>query len=174
MCYHQARSARFIGHCWGRGWGDATENLFQTAIINNRFGSLPRRRICDKKYNFYPSVRFISGGDSVEYGGGVEEQNKQTKHKLCADHSGGTTAEKVDLHHFFVHKIKSIQKTHTVYNRAQIDDKRSPLRRLIHSVDALHSFSSMIKNHRANFDNLLTFQQCPNHNCSNYCIATLK
>lgn len=75
MCYHQARSARFIGHCWGRGWRDATQNLLQTSIIN-RFGTIPGRRICDKTYNFYYSARFNSGGDSGVWGRG--DRAKQT------------------------------------------------------------------------------------------------
>ncbi len=84
MCYHQARSARFIGHCWGRGWRDATENLLQTSIIN-RLGSFPVRRICGTEksttfFLFFCASRFRWG--TVVHGGGVEEQkNKQTKHK---------------------------------------------------------------------------------------------
>lgn len=83
MCYHQAGSARFIGHCWGRGWRDATENLLQTSIIN-RLGSFPLRRICGTQkiqhFLFLFASRFRWG--TVARGGGVEEQkNKQTQHR---------------------------------------------------------------------------------------------
>lgn len=82
MCYHQTGSARFIGHCWGRGWRDATENLLQTSIINH-LGSFPLRRICGTKkvqlFLFLCASRFRWG--AVVRGGGVNEQkNKQTKH----------------------------------------------------------------------------------------------
>lgn len=93
MCYHQARGARFIGHCWGRRWRDATDNLLQTSIING-LGTFPVRRICGTQkvqLLFFCSSRFRWGGETVVRGGGVEKhtrarthtkkkQNKQTKH----------------------------------------------------------------------------------------------
>lgn len=85
MCYHQARSARFIGHCWGRGWRDASENLLQTSIIN-RLGSFPLRRICgtQRSTTFIPLCESFQVGDSVAWGrgrGGEKNPNKQTKHR---------------------------------------------------------------------------------------------
>lgn len=85
MCYHQARSARFIGHCWGRGWGDASENLLQTSIIN-RLGSFPLRRICgtERSTTFIPLCESFQVGDSVAWGrgrGGGQKNKTKTKPK---------------------------------------------------------------------------------------------
>lgn len=60
MCYHQARRAWFIGHCWGRGWRDATKNLLQTSIINS-IGTLPGSRIICRRCLLAIGVRFFKG-----------------------------------------------------------------------------------------------------------------
>lgn len=80
MCDHEARSARFIGHRWGRGRGDATENLLQTSIIN-RLGSVSVRWICgtERIFNFYSSVRVVSGGGQCCVGEGRRSREKKKK-----------------------------------------------------------------------------------------------
>ena len=108
MCYHEARSARFIGHCWGRGWRDAAENLLQTSVIN-RLGSFPLRRICgtDKKklFLFLCASRFrwwwwwcwgCWGGDSGAWGKGSRGAKKQTNKTQAASYKSSqtTTPEK--------------------------------------------------------------------------------
>lgn len=85
MCYHQAGSARFVGHCGGRGWRDATENLLQTSIINH-LSSFTLRRICGtKKYNFFfiiPLCESLQVG-AVVHGGGVPEQKTNKQNTGC-------------------------------------------------------------------------------------------
>lgn len=102
MCYHQTGSARFIGHCWGRGWRDATENLLQTSIINH-LGSFPLRRICGtKKYNFFiPLCESFQVGGSGAWGRG-EGAKKQTNKTLAASYKSSQTRtpEKVDRRYF--------------------------------------------------------------------------
>lgn len=104
MCYHQARSARFIGHCWGRGWRDATENLLQTSIIN-RLGSFPLRRIygTEKSTTFIPLCESFQVGDSGAWGRGRgAEKTKQTNKTQAASYNSShtTTPEKVDRRYF--------------------------------------------------------------------------
>lgn len=116
MCYHQARGARFIGHCWGRRWRDATDNLLQTSIING-LGTFPVRRICGTQkvqLLFFCSSRFRwGGGDSCTWGRGREaysrththtqKKKKQTNktHAPSYKSSQSTTPErKVDRRYF--------------------------------------------------------------------------
>lgn len=70
MRYHEARSARFIGHRWGRGWRDATENLLQTSIIEHLRGRFPLRRICGtrtqrEKHNLFFFLFFFFNPSSL-------------------------------------------------------------------------------------------------------------
>lgn len=98
MRYHEARSAWFIGHCWGRGWRDAAENLLQTSIIG-RLGSFPLRRICgtERSTTFSPAPRASSQvGDSAAWGEGSgstnKNPNKQTNTR-AQRHSGGLNGD---------------------------------------------------------------------------------
>lgn len=68
MCDHQAGSACFVGHRWGRGCRDAAQNLLQTSTID--LGGFPLRRICGTErsttFFFNSSERVVSGwGQSV-------------------------------------------------------------------------------------------------------------
>lgn len=106
MCYHQARSARFIGHCWGRGWRDATENLLQTSIIN-RLGSFPLRRICGtERTTFIPLCESFQVGDSVAWGRGrgaeKTQTNKQNKGSKLQQQSNDDSRESWQALFFFV------------------------------------------------------------------------
>lgn len=118
MRYHEARSARFIGHCWGRGWRDATENLLQTSIIN-RFGCFPMRRICSMKkvqLLFLCASRFRWG--TVVHGGGVVEQkNKQTKHRQQVERAVSDSRESWQALFFFVLKTRANPKTERDHGR---------------------------------------------------------
>lgn len=81
MCYHEARSAWFIGHCWGRGWRDATQNLLQTSIIS-RLDCLLLRRLCDTQKVQLLSVCFRWRGGQWRVGEGY--RLKTNKQKLWA------------------------------------------------------------------------------------------
>ena len=112
MCYHQARSARFIGHCWGRGWRDATENLLQTSIIS-RLGSFSERRICGMRGGGKSQAKLLflcargfrwRGQWCVGEGWRSRGKNKQTKTQAAEQverTSHFTTPEKVDRGYFF-------------------------------------------------------------------------
>lgn len=119
MCYHQARSARFIGHCWGRGWRDASENLLQTSIIN-RLGSFPLRRICgtERSTTFIPLCESFQVGDSVAWGRGRggEKKPKQTNKTWTASYNSiqMTTLEKVDRRYFSLFRKTQLNKGKTM------------------------------------------------------------
>lgn len=86
MCDHQAGSAWFVGHRWGRRCRDAAQNLLQTSTID--LGGFPLRRICGTErsttffFFFNSFVRVVSGwGQSVVRwgrGGGGKKKPKQT------------------------------------------------------------------------------------------------
>lgn len=94
---HQTRSSWFVGHRWGWGWGDATEDLLQTSAVQNRLSRLPGIRIWstkrgggreekEKSLNFYSTKPFIPGGvinDERKRGRGKTDKNKH-KQELCA------------------------------------------------------------------------------------------
>lgn len=96
MCDHQAGSACFVGHRWGRGCRDAAQNLLQTSTID--LGGFPLRRICgtERSTTFFflipPSESFQVGDSRWWVGGGVEEReeekkktpNKQTKTRAAS------------------------------------------------------------------------------------------
>lgn len=86
MCDHQAGSAWFVGHRWGRRCRDAAQNLLQTSTID--LGGFPLRRICGtEKHNFFlsffffipPFESFQVGDSRWCVGGGVEEEKKTPK-----------------------------------------------------------------------------------------------
>lgn len=89
MCDHQAGSAWFVGHRWGRRCRDAAQNLLQTSTID--LGGFPLRRICGTErsttffFFFNSSVRVVSGwGQSVVRwgrGGGGKKQTQTNKQK---------------------------------------------------------------------------------------------
>lgn len=88
MCDHQAGSAWFVGHRWGRRCRDAAQNLLQTSTID--LGGFPLRRICgtERSTTFFffffliPSCESFQVGDSRWcVGGGVEEEKKTQTNK---------------------------------------------------------------------------------------------
>lgn len=134
MCYHQARSARFIGHCWGRGWRDASENLLQTSIIN-RLGSFPLRRICgtQRSTTFIPLCESFQVGDSVAWGrgrGGEKTQtNKQNTDSKLQQHSNDDSRESWQALFFFVLEKSHLKKgarPWSLMNKPTLLYKRSP------------------------------------------------
>lgn len=155
MCYHQARSARFIGHCWGRGWRDATENLLQTSIIN-RLGSLPVRRICgtEKSTTFYSSVRVVSGGGQWCMGEGwrSKKTNKQNTGSKSQQQSNNESRESWQALFFFVLKTranpkkKKRKRAWPLMNKPTLLYKRSPREALIRESRCATFISSMINN----------------------------
>lgn len=149
MCYHQARSARFIGHCWGRGWRDATENLLQTSIIN-RLGSFPLRRICgtERSTTFIPLCESFQVGDSVAWGRGrgaeKTQTNKQNTGSKLQQHSNDDSRESWHALFFFVLETRINSKkerdhgrlwTNPHYYTNALHEKRWYAR-----LDAPHSF----------------------------------
>lgn len=149
MCYHQARSARFIGHCWGRGWRDATENLLQTSIIN-RLGSFPLRRICGtERTTFIPLCESFQVGDSVAWGRGrgaeKTQTNKQNKGSKLQQQSNDDSRESWQALFFFVLETRINKKkrerdhgrlwTNPHYYTNALHEKRWYAR-----IDAPHSF----------------------------------
>ena len=105
MSYHQAWSARFIGHCGGRGWRDATENLLQTSVINH-LGALPLRRICGKSITLKPLIAIYFRWGRSYVGDGWQGKNKQTKRAGSWTQQTDKDTEKSSLSYFFVLKTR--------------------------------------------------------------------
>lgn len=161
MCYHQARSARFIGHCWGRGWRDATENLLQTSIIN-RLGSFPLRRIygTEKSTTFIPLCESFQVGDSGAWGRGRgAEKTKQTNKTQAASYNSShtTTPEKVDRRYFSLFwkqepNPKKEKRPAPLLNKTTLFYKRSPREALIRESRCATLISSILNNQSVHFD----------------------
>lgn len=154
MCYHQARSARFIGHCWGRGWRDATENLLQTSIIN-RLGSFPLRRICGtERTTFIPLCESFQVGDSVAWGRGrgaeKTQTNKQNKGSKLQQQSHDDSRESWQALFFFVLETRINKKKRKrpwpLMNKPTLLYKRSPREALIRETRCATFISSIINN----------------------------